>query len=482
VAVVLLAVLALGLYVPLLPLGFHGDDMHHLTEASHHSVPEMLFTRRGIQAISRAHFTPLLGVTFRVDWLCFGTNSWGYGFHSALWLALAGLGAYALLRRSGAGVLGSFLAGAIIVVAPATVSVAAYYSTRQYLAGLAWSLFSLAAMIEWRKTGRSRFLAAALAMYFMALLCKELYFPLFAVAAALAPGGWKSRARVLGAYGALAVLYVAVRAVALETAIGSYKGSQIEILPTLVYLVRSWPRFTETIFWSGGAPRLHWVPMVLGNVLIAVLLLLAHRAKGWRGVAALLVVGGASLCIPALVLDHPLLRYAERTETCYGDRLALAFTSAVLLSLAYLLFVPLGPWAGWRRQTVCAIFCALVVAAAACGASHCERKWRKLKLHAWQWRFVEENLRSDMIFVAPRPTHVQGFIDLVGSRAPDVRARVATSAGEADAAGSDWSRFHLLVPNQAIRRASGPEEAASWLKIFVPEEHHGTENRESQGP
>ena len=150
-AILLIALLALAISLPLLQLGFFAGDTTNIEVASEHSFAKMLFTGSGIRQISRIHFTPMMGITLRMDWLFFGTNCFWYSLHNVLWLWLLGVSAYVFMRTCGAGVLGAALAGAMLVLAPISVSVSAWYSTRHYIGGLCWTIFSLSFILKWNK-------------------------------------------------------------------------------------------------------------------------------------------------------------------------------------------------------------------------------------------------------------------------------------------------------------------------------------------
>ena len=457
----LLAVPAILVSIPLMSLGFFGDDLHHMSVAAACSISELLLSREAITAICSVSLTPLLGVSFRVDWLASGTDCWSYNAQNLFWLWLVGCSAYVLFRRLRAGVVESWLAGMILQVAPVTVSVAAYYASRHYLFGLVSALFSLTALIDWTAKGGWYRLGVALLLYFTACVSKETYFPLLFVATFVIPGGPKRRACVLTCYTAVGAAYIGLRTAALGTLVGSYGAGDYDLVSVLLYLIRSWPYLTDAVLIGSTSP---WLGAVLANALLLASGVAAWRVRRLKGVGMLVLLGGASLCTVAFVLGHPMIRYAESPGFEPNDRLVFAFSSAALLGMAYLLIGPGTPVRRRRTPTLRILTaCLASVALSASGVAK-SLNWRDYHLHRAQWQFIEDHASSDLVVVGRPYSHLPSYIALLARSREVVKLR-SPARGESidDYRGLEPSKVALVVPNQAIRTAHNRGEMMSWL-------------------
>ena len=471
-AFIVLALLAVSLSIPLLPLGFYTGDITTLDTVSILPIAKMLFTGEGIRAVSICHFTPMMGITLRIDWLLFGLNGLWYSLHNILWLWLLGVSVYILLRSCGAGVMGATLAGALVISAPITLSVSAWYGTRHYLAGLCWSLLSLSAILEWNRRKRRWLYAAAIACYVLALWCKEVYFPLVLLAPLTVSGNKRRRRDILIGYGITAIVYLSLRQIVFNNVIAGYDGGRYNPLMMLQSLIESWPRLTETIVWGGGQPATFWPAVVFVNLLILACLIAAYKRAHWKGALLYLAALGSSLFAVSFVLGNPHIRFAERLDLCMNDRLNLAFSAAVMICLSYLLFVPGREVPDARRQHpgrrrhILALLAGLALLPLLwSGGSRSVDTWSTMKYHAWQWRFIEENLGSDMILTGANSRSLQTFIDLAAryhQRSNHISARGYFET-EADWRDLDYKKVYLMVPGKIPLRASTRTEMMAWL-------------------
>lgn len=458
-----LLALGAGLTVPLFALGFQVDDLRHLGNAAKFGVGEFLASPATARAVSHAHLTPLLGLSLKLDWLAFGLAPAGYVVHSALWWWGAGLAAYLLLRELGSSPLGALLGGACLMLAPATVSVASWFSARQYLFGLAFTLLALAAFCRWARTGQRAVLAAGLVACALALFSKELYFPPLMLAGALLPGSWRRRAAVLAGCAVLAAGYLAARAAALGQVVGGYRGGDYDVAAAVLALVSSAGRFASLLV-AGSRGGARWPEELLGATLVLAWLALGWAAGRWRSVGRQGLVLGASLAAVVPILDYPLIRFAD-WKSPLDDRLAVAFGAAVLLGLVHLLFARPGPAlsasrAAAQRLAAAALACGLLVSAAATLS-----RLPSERLTAVQWSWLRAHLRDEVV--------------VVGVSAADLESlsRLAAEPGGRGMRAIDSSTFNearpedvvLVAAGQPVRRATSRDEVAEWVSRWGAE-------------
>ena len=459
----LLGCLALAAFIPLLDLCFWGDDMPLLSVVSRLGLSELLFSPAG-SMISQSSYMPLLGATLRADWLVFGSNFLGYNLHSLFWLWAAGCAAALLLREAEVEWLGALLGGAAVILAPATVSVSGLYATRHYLFGLTFALLSLASLLRWSKSGSRPLFGAALALYFLAALSKEVYVPLFLAAPLLLRlRGGSSRTPAIG-YGAVLALYLALRYTALPSLVGGYSSSYDPAM-VLAYFLKSLPRLAETLAWGGASPGgVSAVAAVLGGIIALSAGLLAWEKRRWTGLLSFLALVFLSLCVVAPTLWVPSIRYAEDRLFCHGDRLALAFSSSVWLSFIYLLFAGLKALPPRRRMAVRFLAAAILPAFFYFGGLRKAQSWRQNKITISQARFMLQNADRKMLVIAQPPASLSFFVRLLRKRSRDAAisaVELAPTAQRAMLSGRPKETVSLVGGREVVGAAFPPWAEAS---------------------
>jgi dolichyl-phosphate beta-glucosyltransferase len=474
-AVLLLALAALIFGMVLLPEGFSVGDPANLEVASTRSFAEMLLTGEGLRAVSGCHFTPMMGMTLRIDWLLFGTHTFGYSLHSTLWLWLLGISALIFMRCLGAGSAAATVAALMVVSAPMSVSVAAWYSTRHYLAGLALSLLALSALKEYDRHGRGGYLVCAIFCYVMALLCKEVYFPLVLIAPFMVASQARRRQLTIIGFGTVAAVYLAVRQIVFSHMVAGYARGDYHPLDMLQSLAASWPRLTESVVWGGGHPFPVWPAVVLVNGIIVVCLIVAYLKSGPPGPVRYLAMLGASLLAVSFVLGDPHIRFAERLDAGGNDRLNLAFSTAVLLGLGHILFIPRKRPAGdgrtqpRRSGQVLTLAVGLVLLPVLwMGSLNSVQDWQARKYRAWQWRFIDHHLDRDWVLTGAHSQSLKTYIKLasrVRRQIPRLSARGFFETAE-DWRHLDHQKVILMMPGKMPRRAADHQEMLTWLSTF----------------
>lgn len=175
-SIILLSVFML-FYIPLIRNWFFSDDIQWIWSSATTHIHEIFFVPERSRAMA-SNFTPMLGLSFRTDWLLFGMNPSGYAVHSLLMLAGAVCAFYFFLRlyvsREYA------LAGdVLLMVNPITLSITSWLSARHYVEGLFWALLSLYLFVRAERRGETSLSAGI--FYLLAALSKEVYVVLPAV-------------------------------------------------------------------------------------------------------------------------------------------------------------------------------------------------------------------------------------------------------------------------------------------------------------
>ncbi|MFZ5906066.1 MAG: hypothetical protein ACOYVJ_01475 [Nitrospirota bacterium] len=186
-----LAVYALSvLYAPLLGSYFFADDTQAIWFAASKSLGQMFFDPDAYRGLSGSNFTPMVGVTFKIDWLLSGLDPRGYTLHNLLSVLLAGVALFLFLRLY-TDALTSFGASVLYLLNPLVFSVYSWCSSRHYLEGLAFALFALYLQGKAEREGRVSLPAGGL--YLIASLYKEVYVVLPALAFLITRGGFPER-------------------------------------------------------------------------------------------------------------------------------------------------------------------------------------------------------------------------------------------------------------------------------------------------
>lgn len=152
-------------------------------------------------------YRPLRYLSLRIDEALFGDDPRGYHVHSALLHGITSFVVFILLRRLAGG--GAALAGALLFVAhPVHTECVAYISGRRDILTTLFCLLGFLGWLEFNRTSRRRWLAAALGAYALALGAKEMAVTLPAVCVLhdllLDPARARQRIRIYAVMGALA--------------------------------------------------------------------------------------------------------------------------------------------------------------------------------------------------------------------------------------------------------------------------------------
>ena len=209
IIVSLLCLYALGaFYIPLLGSYFYADDTQCLWFAATKSIDEMFFSPDDYRVLSGNSFTPMVGITFKVDWLLFGMNPKGYYVHNLIAVLLTGIALFAFLKiyTDTATALFGFL---LYLLNPLVLSVFSWCSSRHYLEGMFFALLSLYLHVKANRAERVSVMSGG--FYLLSSLYKELYVALPAIAVIISRGPLTQRIRNTAHLWGILFLYIAWR-------------------------------------------------------------------------------------------------------------------------------------------------------------------------------------------------------------------------------------------------------------------------------
>lgn len=159
-------------YYPLVNGFFLSDDISWIWFSATKSFCQIFFSPEDYRAISSSNFTPLLGVSFKADWLLFGMEPKGYLAHNMISVLLTGTVLFIFIRLYTSN-LTAFVGLILFLLNPITLSVFSWSSTRHYIEGMFFALLSLLFALRAEKKGRI-FIACGI-FYLLSSLCKEVY-------------------------------------------------------------------------------------------------------------------------------------------------------------------------------------------------------------------------------------------------------------------------------------------------------------------
>ncbi len=136
------------------------------------SVGEILFSPENYRAISGSNFTPLLGLSFKVDWLFFGMEPYGYNIHNLLAVLMAGAALFLFMKLYTTNP-GAFTGVILFLLNPVVLSVYSWSSTRHYMEGMFFALISLYLFVRADRVDKGSILSGC--FYLLSALFKEVY-------------------------------------------------------------------------------------------------------------------------------------------------------------------------------------------------------------------------------------------------------------------------------------------------------------------
>jgi tetratricopeptide (TPR) repeat protein len=353
-ALALVGLLAFALYFPTLKYDFVWDDQELIVnnERLATATAADLFGSRFMpsnldsSAVHSPYYRPLATLSFVVDRRLFGLNSRDYHLHSMLLNALVSvlfaLLAYLLFHSSWA----MILAGIVFALHPAHAESVAFISGRS---DVLMTLFALVALIgalvrsRWKRghpsEGCPLFLVLTVPAYFLSLLAKETSYllPLVVLVLAVTKGDLRSSRSLLIGLAVAAVVYLALRAVALKGTpttvtvlpVWQYPVMVLNVLGTYLAIL-VFPFGYHVLVQQSPAIGVPSVFTLLGSAVIFIPLLLLPLLQRLRSGAWL----GYCLMIGSLL---PVTNVISLGVAYAAERLAYLPSAGIILLVAALL-------------------------------------------------------------------------------------------------------------------------------------------------
>ena len=221
----ILGTTVLFLHLPLSHAGFIIDDPQYVWFSARNSIYNIFFDPPTYMYINPSNFTPMLGLTFKIDSYFFKANPTGYNLHSFLSLFLTASMLYVFLRLY-ASRIAAFCGTILFIVNPATVAVTGWLSTRHYIEGMFWALLTLYLVKTHDRENlkKSRYILSGIT-YLIASLYKEVYVILPAVAFLILNGSVYERFKKILPLWMGLLIYIPYRIYMLGGRVGGYPGS-----------------------------------------------------------------------------------------------------------------------------------------------------------------------------------------------------------------------------------------------------------------
>jgi hypothetical protein len=178
-------------YLPMIKTYFFIDDLEWIWASSNTRWKDIFFDPLIARGMS-PFFTPMLGASFKVDWILFGIHPAGYSVHGLISLAAASIAFYLFIRLYATETIS--LAGVLLfLLNPSTIVITSWFAARHYLEGLFFALVSLYLFVGAERKGKISILSGF--FYLIASLNKETYVVLPAIAFLISNGNLSKRIR-----------------------------------------------------------------------------------------------------------------------------------------------------------------------------------------------------------------------------------------------------------------------------------------------
>lgn len=174
-----------------LNLWFSPHDATHIYTSTQNTV-DLLFDRDTYLMFNKWFYTPLLPISFKLDFVLFGLNPLGYRVHEMLLAFLTGVIGYKLYRLYMPR-FESWGSIYLFLFSYPVISIVGWLSMRHYLWGMVFALSSFYLFKKTETKNRFSLFLPSYFLYFFALLCKEVFTPLPAVILLLANGSFRER-------------------------------------------------------------------------------------------------------------------------------------------------------------------------------------------------------------------------------------------------------------------------------------------------
>lgn len=172
---------------------------------------EYFTTASAYDFLSYNNFTPLITLSWDIDYTLFDLNEEGYRAHQLVSLVILLALLFRVLLLTTRSVLVATLFTFGIMNLPATYSVLDVMVNRHYIEGMIFAVLSYLAFRHFDRSGRWRWLAASVVCYGVAATAKEVYLPLPGILFFLSSGSLIKRIYTIVPYALVLAAYLALR-------------------------------------------------------------------------------------------------------------------------------------------------------------------------------------------------------------------------------------------------------------------------------
>lgn len=366
------------------------DDPQVLLHAKRTSTAGLFTEPDTWRTLSTSNYTPLVTMSFELDLQLFGLDPTHFYVHHLVSLAiLAWL--FHLLARDHFGSRAALIGTLFVLLVPVTFIVARSLMLRHYIEGGA---LACGALLVWSRQRNLRGSFAAAALYFAAMLAKEVYAPLPLLLLAsehASDGSWRSRWKGVAVRlmppAAAAIGYIALRTWMLGSA-GGYEAPEAGAMLRL-------PIDVARAALVRGAGVSGW------SILLAASFFVVGAARKWGGGRAVV-----PLILAAVFAFLPLVAVAGAIESRY------AFVPALLVAFAGAAFAATG-----RIATLIAIVALVAIAIAGFTASEDFERWALQQQKEGRYIFEQPSGAPPLIGESPG-WYLAGLRDLDENGSP----------------------------------------------------------------
>ena len=167
------------------------DDPHILGGIMFNDPLDFFWRPSVYQQLSVVNFTPMLALSYAVDYSLFGFSAKGFYVHQIILIGLVATGIFLLVRRWR--LWAAVWAGLFFLVSSPVAIGSHILMVRHYFEGGLWALMSILLFFSTDRLGWKIWLAAL--VYLAAMLSKEVYIPLVIAIIFFCPGNVKRRLR-----------------------------------------------------------------------------------------------------------------------------------------------------------------------------------------------------------------------------------------------------------------------------------------------
>ncbi len=329
------------------------DDPFILHLSITQSIVRFFYDPAVYHKLTVVNFTPLLPLSFWMDYCLAGTKPFIFYLHQIFLLGYITFAIYWLLKRWN--LLAACCAAALFLFSGPAAASAHLLMTRHYLEG---ACFCLTAMLLLLSPGVSlaRAWLAALA-YLLACLCKEVYIPVVLAVPFLISGPWPRRLRISSPLLLMLCLYIPWRFYMLSgNGLGGYSSQWITNLLNWRYDLTGFKELVCSLWsWNRGGTEAVLLSFGYGSIIVLLIAFHFFRYRQWdRSAAALVLIGGAfGAIIP--------LWGGIRSEKIISYRLLvhISILNSIGIALAWSMFQPRriksASQSGWKSRTTVAL-------------------------------------------------------------------------------------------------------------------------------